>query len=335
MILREIRKKFLDFFEKNGHKIAPSFSLIPDDPSVLLTTAGMQQFKPYYLGEKSPWGDRVATIQKCFRTSDIEEVGDESHLTFFEMFGNFAFNSDYFKKESLEWTVEFLTKDMGISWDRIWCSVFEGDKDVPFDKESYDILEKIGFIDKNIKKFGRKDNFWGPTGPEGPCGPNVEFYVDDLEVWNNVFNEYFKFKDGKLELLKNKGVDTGMGLERLVKVMQGVETVFDTDLFSPIIKKIEELCGKSYKDNAKNFRIIADHMRGSVFLIGDGVSPSNIERGYILRRLLRRSIRYAKLLELPENWHAETIKMIIENYKEYYPELEQREGEIIRNKRRK
>lgn len=330
MTSKEIRQKFLDFFKSKEHKIAPSSSLIPDDPSVLLTTAGMQQFKPYYLGEKSPWGDRVATIQKCFRTSDIEEVGDESHLTFFEMFGNFSFNNNYFKKETIERAYEFLTKDMGIFKDRIYATVFAGDKDTPFDQESYDALKAIDFADDKVKKSGRKDNFWGPTGSEGPCGPTVEFYVDGLEVWNLVFNEYFCSKDGNLKPLENKGVDTGMGLERLAKVMQGVETVFETDLFFPIIRKIEELSGKLYKDNVKNFRIIADHMRGSVFLISDGVLPSNIERGYILRRLLRRAIRYAKPLGLPENWHAEIAKIIIENYKEYYRELGQKEDEIIK-----
>lgn len=330
---RKIREKFINFFKDKGHKIAPSSSLIPDDPSVLLTTAGMQQFKPYYLGEKSPYGDRVATIQRCFRTSDIEEVGDESHLTFFEMLGNFSFNNNYFKKDIIGWAYEFLTKELKISENRIYATVFEGDEDTPFDQESYDTLKALGLGDDEIKKSGRKDNFWGPTGAEGPCGPTVEFYIDGLEVWNLVFNEYFRSKDGGLKQLEKKGVDTGMGLERLAKVMQEVETVFETDLFFPVIKKTQELseeCMVPETLHKKYVGIVADHMRGSVFLIGDGVLPSNIERGYILRRLLRRAIRYAKLLELPENWHAEIVKIIIENYKEYYPELGRKENEIIK-----
>lgn len=338
---KEIRQKFLDFFMKQGHKVVPSSSLIPDDPSVLLTTAGMQQFKPYYTGEADSIKDfgsfNTVSIQKSMRTSDIDEVGDETHNTFFEMLGNFSFGG-YWKKEAIRYAYEFITKEMGLAIS--YVTVFRGSDIAPKDEESKKIWRLLGVAD--VREEGINDVFWGPTGNSGPCGPTTEIYCKngkrrDVEIWNVVFNEFFcdssrdiLLNGGvKLKQLKKKGIDTGMGLERLTMISQNVENIFDIDLFSPIIKKIEELCGKSYEDNAKNFRIIADHMRGSVFLIGDGVLPSNIERGYILRRLLRRSIRYAKLLELPENWHKEIVKTIIENYKEYYPELEQREGEII------
>ncbi len=326
---KEIKQKFIKFFEGKQHKAVPSSSLIPDDPSVLLTTAGMQQFVPYFLGEKSPHGNKVMTVQKCFRTSDIEETGDESHLTFFEMLGNFSFHNAYFKKEAIGWAYEFLTKELGISKDRMWCSVFEGDGDVDFDADSDAALREFGFDDSTIKKFGREDNFWGPSGAEGPCGPTVEFYVDNLEVWNLVFNEYFCSRDGSLKAVESKGVDTGMGFERLVQVLGEVGSVYDTDMFLPIIEKIETISGKKYKENEKEFRVVADHMRGSAFLIVDGILPSNMERGYILRRLLRRSIRYARILSLPENWYSELVDTITERYKEDYPGLLEKKESVL------
>ena len=270
---REIRSKFLKFFEKNGHVIRPSSSLVPEnDPSVLFTTAGMQQFKPYYLGKPSPFGNSLASSQKCVRTSDIKEVGDEAHLTFFEMLGNFSFGG-YWKKEAIEYAHELITKDFGLNIDFI--SIFSGEGDVPEDTESQEIWKSIN-PSLSIKKFGRKENFWGPTGEEGPCGPTTEIYVDGVEIWNIVFNEYYKDKEGKFTKLEQTGVDTGMGLERLVKVMQKVPTVFETDLFESIMQVAKS-------------RIVADHIRTSVFMIADGVSPSNTDRGYILRRLLRRA----------------------------------------------
>lgn len=281
----EIRQKFLDFFSAKGgpvsggeHKIVPSASLVPEnDPSVLFTTAGMQQFKPYYLGQTSPYGNRLASSQKCVRTSDIEEIGDDTHLTFFEMLGNFSFGG-YFKKEAIEYAHKFITKEMNLKID--YVSVFSGEDEVLQDEESERIWKST---DPNIivKKFGRSDNFWGPTGDEGPCGPTTEIYVDGIEIWNIVFNEYYQSKDGVLKPLEVKGVDTGMGLERLVKVIQKVPTVFDTDLFVPIMK-----IAKS--------RIVADHIRTSVFMIADGITPSNTDRGYILRRLLRRAYVQAR-----------------------------------------
>ncbi len=274
---REIREKFLKFFEERGHTIVPSSSLVPkDDSSVLFTTAGMQQFKPYYIGGadvvKDFGSSNLASSQKCVRTSDIEEVGDASHLTFFEMLGNFSFG-DYWKKEAIEWAHEFITKELRLTIG--YVSVFSGENDVSEDKESEGIWKSI---DPNIvvKKFGRSDNFWGPTGEEGPCGPTTEIYVDGIEIWNIVFNEYYQDKAKKLTKLTKPGVDTGMGLERLVKVAQKVGTVFETDLFKPIMEKTDS-------------RIIADHIRTSCFMIADGVAPSNTDRGYILRRLLRRA----------------------------------------------
>ena len=234
----KIREKFLNFFKERGHTIVPSSSLLPTDPSVLFTTAGMQQFKPYYTGQADAMKDfgslNTASIQKSMRTSDIDEVGDESHLTFFEMLGNFSFGG-YFKKEAIQYAHEFITKEMGLEIDYI--SVFAGEGNVPEDTESQEIWKRI---DPNItiKKFGRSDNFWGPTGNEGPCGPTSEIYVKGLEVWNLVFNEFYQHPDGRLEPLKTPGIDTGMGLERLAMVVQQKENIFETDLFAPIIAKI-------------------------------------------------------------------------------------------------
>ncbi|MBI4101412.1 MAG: alanine--tRNA ligase [Candidatus Nealsonbacteria bacterium] len=314
----ELRQKFLDFFQKRGHQIVPSSSLLPGDPSVLFTTAVMQQFKPYYLGEKSPYGLNAATCQKCFRTSDIDEVGDERHLTFFEMLGNFSFGG-YWKKEAIQSAFDFLVGDLGLKID--YVSVFAGEEGVPADVESEKIWKEIdpGLA---VKKFGRKDNFWGPTGQEGPCGPTTEIYIRGLEVWNIVFNQYYQQKNGMLEPLKLQGIDTGMGLERLAMVSQNVSTVFETDLFSSLLKGIpgEDLRVK---------RIIADHVKAAVFLIQEGVLPSNVERGYVLRRILRRAIRYGKILNLPKSFLAPLARKAIEIYQNVYPELKSGEKEIL------
>ena len=318
---KDLRRKFLEFFEKKGHKIVPSSSLIPTDTSVLFTTAGMQQFKPYYLGEKSPLGQNVCSCQKCFRTSDIEEVGDDSHLTFLEMLGNFSFG-DYFKKEAIKLAYEFLFKELKLPLDKAVFTVFEGDGKVSEDKESSEIWQKLGVPENKIKKCGREDNFWGPTGEEGPCGPTTEIHFNGIEVWNLVFNEYYQDKTGKLTSLKQKGVDTGVGLERLATVVQGKKSVFETDLFLPIINEIPG-------DNERAKRIISDHVKGSVFLISDGILPSNVERGYVLRRVLRRAIRYGKLLNLPENFLIPLAQKAIEMYTDVYPELKSKETDIL------
>jgi len=321
----EIRKSFLDFFEKKGHKIIPYSSLITDDPSVLFTTSGMQQFKKYYIGEKSPYGNNVASAQKCFRTSDIDSVGDESHLTFFEMLGNFSFGG-YFKKEAIKYAYEFIVKELGLKID--YVTVFDpkkvpiGDwrRVVPFDKESTEIWEKLGV---RVERAGI-DNFWGPTGEEGPCGPTTEIYIKGIEIWNIVFNEYYSEKSeirnqkSKLRKLETPGVDTGMGLERLVMMVQEKKNVFETDLFESIIDSIPGT-------NEKAKRIIADHIKSSVFLISEGILPSNVERGYVLRRILRRAIRYGKLLNLPKNFLVPIVKKVID----IYPEIKLKESDIL------
>ena len=334
---RELREKFLNFFEKAGHKILPSFSLIPTDPSVLFTSAGMQPFKFYYLGEKSPYGENVATCQKCFRTSDIDEVGDEWHLTFFEMLGNFSFGG-YFKKEAIEWAFEFLIKDCKLKIDKIWITFFKGERGIPPDTDSPKIWQKLGIKKERIFGFGKKDNFWGPTGKEGPCGPTTEIHYElkgpckkgkdcipncecrrFIELWNLVFNEYYQDRDGKLVPLKKKGVDTGMGLERLAMVTQNKNSVFETDLF-PKLKENFSLKAK---------RIIFDHLKSAVFLISEGILPSNVERGYVLRRILRRAIRYGKVLNLPKEFFVPLVKELIGIYKDIYKELKSKETDIL------
>ncbi len=309
----------------------PSSSLVPDgDPSVLFTTAGMQQFKPYYLGKKDAMADfnslNTASSQKCIRTSDILEVGDASHLTFFEMLGNFSFGG-YFKEEAIRYAYEFIVNELGLEID--YVTVFAGDENVPFDKESYEIWKDF-VSEEKIKKFGREDNFWGPTGKEGPCGSTTEIYINGVEVWNIVFNEYYCREDGKLESLPQKGVDTGMGLERLSMMAGKTSTVFETDLFGHIIKEIEKVSGISYFDSGyeKVFRIIADHIKASVFILSDGVAPSNSERGYVLRRLIRRAVRHLKILNIESSFVIKAAKIVVEDYKDVYPDLLKKEVEI-------
>ncbi|MBI2035652.1 MAG: alanine--tRNA ligase [Candidatus Liptonbacteria bacterium] len=330
MSSEEIRKKFLAFFKERGHTIVSSSSLIPDDPSVLLTTAGMQQFKKYYTGEADPMKDfgskNTASIQKSFRTSDIDEVGDESHLTFFEMLGNFSFGykpgepvspkGGYFKKGAITYAHDFITKEMGLAID--YVSVFEGGDGVPADTESEEIWKSLGV--KSIKKFGRTDNFWGPTGNEGPCGPTTEIYINGVEIWNIVFNEYY-CKNGKLEKLKTPGVDTGMGLERLVMVSQEKNNIFETDLLQPIMHSIIEIQGDK---PIGQIRLIVDHLRAAVFLISDGVLPGKEGRGYIPRRLLRRALtaHYLDVGAGPDkNFFQNPVSIIIDIYKHFYPDL--------------
>jgi alanyl-tRNA synthetase len=312
---REIRNRFLEYFKEKGHAIVPSSSLLPTDKSVLLTTAGMQQFKLYYTGEKSPYGKNATSCQKCFRTSDIEEVGDERHLTFFEMLGNFSFGG-YFKKEAINYAKEFIDSlNIGIDY----VTVFEGDENTPKDEESIKIWGELGFLEKkgNLKLCGKEDNFWGPTGEEGPCGPTTEIYAKGIEIWNIVFNQYYS-KDKKLTLLEMPGIDTGMGLERLAMVLQNKSNIFETDLFTSIMRAQD-----------KSERIIADHIRSATFLIADGVLPSNVEQGYILRRILRRAIRYGRLLNMPKDFLIDLVSKVIEKYKKIYPELEKNQLNII------
>ncbi len=360
MTSKELREKFLSFFEKKGHNIVPSSSLLPTDPSVLFTTAGMQQFKPYYLGEKSPLGKNAASSQKCFRTSDIEAVGDESHLTFLEMLGNFSFGG-YFKEEAIQLAFDLVNSKFQIPKSKIAVTVFEGDNEVPRDEESVKIWKKLGILEEKIFGFGKKDNFWGPTGKEGPCGPTTEIHIQlrenpckkgkdcipncacgrFIELWNLVFNEYFQDEKGKLTPLKQKGVDTGMGLERLAMICQVKNSVYETDLFEPIIQKIQNSkfsegetlfpygAGKIQNSSERSERIIADHIKSAVFLISEGIFPSNVERGYVLRRILRRAIRYGKFLNLPKNFLIPLAQKIIEIYKDVYPEVKSKETDVL------
>lgn len=320
----EIIESFLKFFKSKGHVIVSSSSLIPDDPSVLLTTAGMQQFKPYFTGELDPEKDfgsrRTASIQKSFRTSDIEEVGDKTHLTFFEMLGNFSFGA-YFKREAIQWAYEYVTEVLGVSPERITATVFSGDKEVPYDQESFDIWHKeIGLAPGKIAKHDRSDNFWGPTGNEGPCGPTTEIYVDGIEIWNLVFNQYYQARDKILTPLKSLGVDTGMGFERLVSVLQGVDDVFETDIFHPLVSWLSELAPTL---DVRYKRILADHLRASVFLIADGVRPSNKEAGYILRRLLRRVLAYKITHDIHGDLFPGGYRLVKEKFASFYPELKE------------
>lgn len=318
-----IRKSFLDFFAvKNGSVVVPSSSLVPTDPSVLLTTAGMQQFKPYFTGEldaKKDFGSlNTVSVQKCFRTTDIDEVGDKTHLTFFEMLGNFSFGG-YFKREAILSAYEYVTQILKISPERITVTVFQGDKEVPKDEETFNIWHKEAGVPKErIKLSGRQDNFWGPTGDEGPCGPTTEIYVDGVEIWNLVFNQYYCKKDKTLEKLATPGVDTGMGLERLTAVLQGVGEVFETDLLHSLVAKIYELAPGL---NERVVRILTDHLRASVFLIADGVRPSNKEAGYILRRLLRRILGYQITYDIHKDLFTEAVKIVGGKYGIFYPEI--------------
>ncbi len=334
----EIRKEFIDFFVSKDHKLVPSSSLIPeDDPSVLLTTAGVQQFKPYMLNQKDVLKDfgtrRLCSIQKSFRTSDIDEVGDEHHLTFFEMLGNFSIG-DYFKREAIEWAWEFLTKNLKLDPKNMYVTVFAGEKNIPEDSEAIKIWKEVAGENIRIEKFGREDNFWGPTGSSGPCGPCSEvIYVFangvETELWNLVFTELFQDEKGNCAPLAQKNIDTGMGLERLVWVLQETPSVFETDLFKPIIDTAEDLAevGKE-KIDPKSLRIIADHARAATFLVGDGVAPSNSGRGYVLRRIIRRTVRHGQLLDINGLFLGQLMERVIEMYGEQYPHLLERQNEI-------
>ena len=342
-----LREKFIKFFQSKGHKLLPASSLIPTDPSVLLTTAGMQQFKDWFSGEVKPKYGKVVTVQPCFRTSDIEEVGDNSHLTFFEMMGNFSFGyahlvpslgarqdksfGSYFKKEAIDLTYEFLTKDLKINAQRITVTIFPGDKNknLPLDSESFTSARQI-FDDKQILMGSSEDNFWGPTGDEGPCGPTLEIFVDGIEVWNLVFNQYYCDKNRRLKPLALKGVDTGMGLERLAAVMQGEKSVFQTDIYSPILAKIDNLLIESKNvDLPRSALILADHIRGITFLSAEGILPANKQQGYVLRRLIRRAILHGFLLKLKKDFLKELAQVVIAQLGEFYPNLVKNKEQII------
>lgn len=331
----DIRNKYLNFFERHGHKLIPSAPLIPEnDPSVLFNTAGMQPLVPYLLGEKHPEGTRLTDYQKCLRTNDIDEVGDNRHLTYFEMLGNWSLG-DYFKEESIQMSYEFLTKELGIPSEKISVTCFAGDDDCPRDTVSAEAWKKAGILEDHIYYYGKDDNWW-IAGEEGPCGPDTEMFYDTgkepcsehcepscdcgkyVEIWNNVFMEYFKDENGYSKL-KQKNVDTGLGLERMAMLLQGKETPFDTEIFEPVMKKLTEL---SKKDNIESKRIVAEHLRSSIMIISDGGKPSNVDRGYILRRLIRRMIRHINKLEIDLNSLEDLVYLNIDTLNELYPELE-------------
>ena len=345
----EIRQRFLDFFEKRGHAIVPSAPLVPqNDPSVLFNTAGMQPLVPYLMGQEHPMGKRLVNAQKCVRTQDIDEVGDNTHDTFFEMLGNWSLG-DYFKDDAISWSYEFLTsheEGLGLDPNRLYITVFEGDENSPKDTEAFDIWKK--FVPENrIYYMGAKSNWWS-VGDNGPCGPDTEMFYDiteqglgDLtkeeylkadeeqkvvEIWNDVFMQYLK-KDGKVVgELPTKNVDTGSGLERIVMAVQGKNNIFDTDLFSGVMEKIETF---TTSNDLRAKRIVADHIRTASFMIADGVVPSNTHRGYILRRLLRRAVRFSDVLQFQNGSMALLADIVIEKYKDIYPEIIQNRDQII------
>ena len=340
----EIRNKYLNFFKEHGHTIIPSAPLIPEnDPSVLFTTAGMQPLVPYLLGEKHPSGTRLTDYQKCVRTNDIEEVGDNRHLTYFEMLGNWSLG-DYFKEESIQMSFDFLTKELQIPVEKLSVTVFAGDEDCPRDTVAAECWKKAGILDGHIYYYGKDDNWW-IAGEEGPCGPDTEMFYDTgkpacgpdcqpscdcgkyVEIWNNVFMEYFKDKDGNYSKLSQRNVDTGLGLERMTMLLQGKETPFDTELFKPVMDKLLEL---QKIDNIESRRIIAEHLRSSMMIISDGGRPSNVDRGYILRRLIRRMVRHMNKLQINLDEISTLIDINVENLKEMYPELE-KNAETIKN----
>lgn len=351
---KELRKMWFDFFSARGHAIISSASLIPEnDPTVLFTTAGMHPLVPYLLGEKHPAGTRLADVQKCVRTGDIDEVGDSSHCTFFEMLGNWSLG-DYFKDEMIPWSYEFLTSPeyLGIDPERLAVSVFAGDEDCPRDEKGAALWEKQGIKKDRIFYLPKENNWWGPAGITGPCGPDTEMFIDTgapkcsencspacdcgkyLEIWNDVFMEYNKTVDGKYEPLKQKNVDTGMGLERTLCILQGKKSVYETDVFAPIIAAIEKIGDKKYGESdeaTKAVRIVADHVRTSVFMIGDekGVVCSNVDQGYILRRLLRRAVRFAKTLNIGTGKLSSVAEAVIDEYCDVYPELKTNHDRII------
>ena len=342
-----LKDMYINFFVSKGHVQIPSSPVVPEnDPSVLFNTAGMQPLIPYLMGEAHPCGTRLCDYQKCIRTNDLDNIGDTYHHTFFEMLGNWSLG-DYFKKEAISWSFEFLTKVLNIPVNRLAVTVFAGNDVVPFDEETYNLWRSLGIPDERIARTS-DDNFW-IAGETGPCGPDTEMFYfrsndeipekfdpeDDrwVEIWNDVFMQYYKDKNGNISELPKKNVDTGMGLERVVAVLEGVNDNYKSSVWKDVIEVIEKIAGKSYKGNEKAMRIIADHIRTSVFIAADksGIKPSNTDQGYILRRLIRRAIRYAKTLGIDINSNFEEIiaLKIIDKYDKYYSELIQNKDVVL------
>jgi len=341
---RELKARYIEFFVRKNHKEIGQASLIPEhDPSVLFTTAGMHPLVPYLLGEPHPQGKRLVNVQRCLRTDDIDEVGDEAHLTFFEMLGNWSLG-DYFKEEAIHLSYEFLTEHLGIEPDRLWITVFSGDEDAPRDEVAAGVWKSLGIPDERIYYLSKKENWWGPAGQTGPCGPDTEMFYDVgkprcgpdcrpgcscqkfVEMWNDVFMEYNKTADGRYVPLEQKNVDTGLGVERVAAVLQDKPTVFETELFAPIVSAVGKL---SPNPTEISLRIIADHLRASAFLLAEKLPPSNVERGYVLRRLIRRAIRHGRSIGIEEDFTPAVAAVAIEQYKDSYPHLEETKDFIL------
>ena len=361
MTSEQLRKKYLEFFAEKGHAVIPSASLVPEnDPSVLFTTAGMHPLVPFLMGEKHPAGQRLVNFQKCVRTGDIDCVGDQWHLTFFEMLGNWSLG-DYGKKEALEWSYEFLTskKWLGIPAEKLAVTIFAGDPpslklrgaSAPFDREAFNIWQGLGIPEAKIFKYGKKENWWGPAGAAGPCGPDSEmFYVTAkpacgpdcqpacscgkyVEIWNDVFMEYNKTASGKFEPLAQKNVDTGMGVERTVSVLNGYQDNYQ-ELIKPLVDKIEELAGKKYEGEfVRSMRIIADHLRAATFIMGDdlGIAPSNVDQGYVVRKLIRRAIRHGRMIGIQDNFTHKIGQAVMSAMGDVYPELIKNKEFVLAN----
>ena len=343
----ELKRRYLAFFEKKRHAVIASASLIPEhDPTVLFTTEGMHPLVPFLMGQPHPEGRRLADVQKCIRTGDIDEVGDATHLTFFEMLGNWSLG-DYFKKEAISFSFEFLTEELGIPLERLGITVFAGDDDAPRDEESAGIWKSLGIPASRISYRPKKDNWWGPAGATGPCGPDTEMFYwssgdsapeafdpDDarwVEIWNDVFMQYNKKEDATYEPLSQKNVDTGMGVERTAAMLQGKKSIYDTEALARIAAKVRELATLSGEESVKSERVITDHLRAAVFILGDEhrVTPSNLDQGYVLRRFIRRAIRHGHCLGIEGNFTAAVAKDIIDAYREEWPEVGMNEAFIL------
>jgi len=352
----KLKKMYLEFFQKNGHKIIANASLVPEnDPTALFISAGMHPLVPYLLGQPHPSGTKLVNVQKCLRTSDVDEVGDSFHLSFFEMLGNWSLG-DYFKAESIPWSYEFLTSNewLGIDKDRLSVTVFAGDEDASRDEESAGIWKSLGMPEERIYYLPKEDNWWGPAGATGPCGPDTEIFYDTgiepcgseckpgcscgkyNEIWNNVFMEYNKTSDGRYELLEQKNVDTGMGVERTISVMQGKKNVYETEIFVPLIEKIKELAEVEEipDEQEKSIRVVMDHTRAATFLLADGVVPRNIEQGYVLRRIIRGAIRHGRLMGIEREFLTELSLAVIGIYEADNPHLRKKEAFILNELRK-
>lgn len=344
----ELRQKFLDFFALKGHTVIQSAPLIPDnDPTCLFTTAGMHPLVPFLMGEKHPGGIRLTDCQKCIRTGDIDEVGDPVHLTFFEMLGNWSLG-DYFKREAISFSFEFLTSPewLGIPLDRLAFTVFAGDENAPFDKEAFDLWRGLGVSEARIAKLPKKDNWWGPAGQTGPCGPDTEMFywtgplptpeVFDpfdrrwVEIWNDVFMQYNKTAEGTYVPLEQKNVDTGMGVERVTAILQGKASCYDTEIFAPLFAEIDAIRGVTAPaERSRSERIVAEHLRAATFIMADGITPGKVDQGYVLRRLIRRAIREARKLGIETEFTARIAAVVIAEYGDFYSELKKHEAVIL------